>query len=382
MNKKVLQLRSSVGFFGAENVIMEAAKAIAGSPYEPIIGVLENSHNPHTELATVAKKNGIAGKVFPCAGRFSVQTAAAVRQYMTKNDIGIVHAHGYKADFYALFATLNTGCKRVATIHPWLIESNRASSAKFYMTFDQALLRSFHGIVAISDEMRDQVVRNGMKPACVVTIENGIDLQRFAAVQNMAQARKDFGIPDGVRVIGAVGRLSEEKGHAVLLTAAKYLVAEFPDLCFLLVGDGPEREKLAQQTAAMGLQKNVIFAGVCSDIPKALAVMDIFVLPSLTEGLPMALLEAMAAKKSIVATAVGSIPRVIRHQENGMIVSPNHAPALSEAVTALLKNETNARRFAESAFKDAQAFSAETMGKKYVELYDQLTEPKSDGAIH
>ena len=382
MAKKVLQLRSSVGFFGAENVIMEVAKAIVGSPYEPIIGVLENSHNPHTELAAVAQKNGVASAVFPCDGRFSMQTTAAVRQYMVENDIDIIHAHGYKADFYALLATLNSGCKRVATIHPWLIESNRASSAKFYMAFDKALLRSFHGVVAISDEMRAQVVRDGMKPARVVTIENGIDLQRFAKVQNIPRARKDFSIPHGARVIGAVGRLSEEKGHAVFLAAAKLLIAEFPNLCFLLVGDGPEREKLTRQVVQMGLQKNVIFAGVCSDIPKALSVMDIFVLPSLTEGLPMALLEAMAAKKTIVATAVGSIPRVIQNQENGLIVPPNQAPALAEALAALLKNETNARRFADNAFKDVQAFSAETMGKKYVELYDQLIEPKSNGIVH
>jgi len=382
MRKKVLQLRSSVGFFGAENVIMEVAKAIVSSPYEPIIGVLENSHNPHTELAAVAKKNGVANKVFTCDGRFSMQTASAVRQYMMENEIDIVHAHGYKADFYALFATLNTGCKRVATIHPWLIESSRASSAKFYMAFDKALLRSFHSIVAISDEMREQVVRDGMKPARVVTIENGIDLQRFAAVQNIAPARQDFGIPTGARVIGAVGRLSEEKGHAVFLAAAKSLVAEFPDLCFMLVGDGPERVKLTQEAAAMGVQKNVIFTGVCSDIPKALAVMDIFVLPSLTEGLPMALLEAMAAKKTIVTTAVGSIPRVIRNRENGVTVAPNDAQALAEALAVLLNNRKDALRFADYAFKDVQAFSAETMGRKYVELYDQLIEPKSNGVIH
>lgn len=379
MSRKILQLRSSVGFFGAENVIMEVAKAIVDSPYEPIIGVLENSHNPHTELAAVAKKNGVANKVFPCDGRFSRQTATAVRQYMVENEIDIVHAHGYKADFYALFATLNTSYKRVATIHPWLIESNRASSAKFYMAFDKALLRSFHSIVAISEEMREQVVRDGMKPARVVTIENGIDLQRFTAAQNVAQACQDFGIPAGARVIGAVGRLSEEKGHAVLLAAAKSLVAEFPDLCFLFVGDGPEREKLMQEAASLGLQRHVIFAGVCSDIPKALAIMDIFVLPSLTEGLPMALLEAMAAKKPIIASGVGSLPRVIRHQENGMLVPPNNALALSQALAVLLNNEKNALRFADNAFKDVQSFSAATMGKKYVKLYDQLIEHKSNG---
>ena len=380
--KKVLQLRSSVGFFGAENVIMEVAKAIVHSPYEPIIGVLENSHNPHTEMAQVAQKNGVASKVFPCDGRFSMQTAGAVRQYMLDNDIAIVHAHGYKADFYALFATLHTGRKRVATIHPWLMESNCMSSAKFYMALDKALLRSFHRIVAISDEMRDEVVRDGMKPGRVATIENGIDLQRFAATPNVASARRDFGIPAGARVIGAVGRLSKEKGHAVLLAAAKSLVGKFPDLCFMLVGDGPEREKLTQEVAALGLQKNVIFTGVCSDIPKALAAMDIFVLPSLTEGLPMALLEAMAAKKVIVATAVGSIPRVIRNQENGVTVPPNDTPAIAQALADLLRDPQTALRFADRAYDAVQPFSAETMGKQYVKLYDQLLERKPNGIIH
>ena len=183
-------------------------------------------------------------------------------------------------------------------------------------------------------------------------------------------------------MIGAVGRLSEEKGHAVLLAAAESLVAEFSDLCFMLVGDGPQREKLTQEVAAMGLQKNVLLTGVCSDIPKALAVMDIFVLPSLTEGLPMALLEAMAAQKTIVATAVGSIPRVLRNQENGVTVPPNDAPALSAALAALLNHRQSALRFAERAYADVQSFSAATMGRKYVKLYDQLIEHKSNGVIH
>lgn len=367
----ILQLRSSVGFYGAENVIIEIAKSISGSPYKSLIGILENSHNPHTELAAVAQKYNLVSQVFQCDGRFSKRTTKTLRQFLFKQDIKILHTHDYKADFYASLATFNSDIKRVATIHPWLGVDHQIT-AKFYATLDKQILRSFHRLVAISTEMHAQLVQYGLPISKLVTIENGIDLCRFTLNINKNEARKQFRLPLGTTVIGTIGRLSEEKGHALLLRAAQLLVADFPDLTIMILGDGPLRQQLSKEVEALNLQKHVVFTGVCSDIPKALTAMDIFALPSFTEGLPMTLLEAMAARKPIVASAVGSIPRLIRNQENGLTVQPHDAQALYEALAYLIRQPAHASRFASKAQTDVQLFSAAGMGKKYIKLYDEL----------
>lgn len=367
----ILQLRSSVGFYGAENVIIEIAKSISGSPYKSTIGILENSHNPHTELAAIAQKYNLVSQVFQCDGRFSTRTAKTLRHFLFKHDIKILHTHDYKADFYARLATFNSNIKRVATIHPWL-GVDQQITAKFYAALDKQVLRSFHRLVAISTEMHAQLVQDGLPISKLITIENGIDLCRFTLNINQNEARQQLRLPLGTTVIGTIGRLSEEKGHALLLRAAQLLVADFPDLTIMVLGDGPLRQQLSKEVEALNLQKHVVFTGVCSDIPKALTAMDIFALPSFTEGLPMTLLEAMAARKPIVASAVGSIPRLIRNQENGLTVQPHDAQALYEALAYLIRQPGHASRFASQAQADAQLFSAAGMGKKYIKLYDEL----------
>lgn len=371
--KKILQLRSSIGFYGAENVVMELAKGLLNSEYLPIVGVLQNSHNPHVEMVKVAKEYGIENKVFPCSGRFSIRTTMAIRRFALDNDIKIVHAHGYKADFYAYFATLGTKVKRIATCHPWLDKSG-GFQIKIYTGLDKLfLVPRFHRLVAISDEMRKEILHTTVSPSKIITIQNGVDLKRFSGTATISEARKRFGIPEATRVIGTVGRLSTEKGHACLLRAAQFLLADFTDLAFMFVGDGPQREPLAKQVADWGLQKKIFLTGICTNIPQALAAMEIFALPSLTEGLPMALLEAMAARKAIVATSVGTVPEVIRHNYSGLLVSPDDPFALAASIKYLLEHPLESKVMGERAHSAAvAAFSTERMAQNYVDLYDEL----------
>ena len=105
-NIKILQLRSSIGFFGAENVVAELAKQLSNNSYHPIVGVIKNSRDPHIELAEVAERYNIETKIFKCTGQFDLRTAIAIRNFIKQRDIDIIHAHGYKANFYTLLATL------------------------------------------------------------------------------------------------------------------------------------------------------------------------------------------------------------------------------------------------------------------------------------
>jgi len=373
--KGILQLSSNVGFFGAENVIFELAKELSRMDYQPVVGVFRNTQNPHVELAEVTQKHNIEAKVFDCNGRFDLRTIFSIKDFVKRNNIRIIHSHGYKTNMYALLAGQSENVPLIATCHPWITPTFKM---KMYAWLDKIWLNRFDKIVAISDEVRMKILGRGVDETKVLIIDNGIDIRRFGKNFDINPIRQEFNIKPEAQVIGTIGRLSEEKGHALFINAAKMLLDDFANLFFIIVGDGPFREKLQKQAVELGLQNHLLFTGICNDIPKILALMDIFVLPSLTEGLPMVLLEAMAAKKPIIATNVGDIPRVIQQNETGLLVRPNDVYGLKEAITTLLNHKDKAVSLAQKAYsKVAQDFSSECMARKYLEIYEDLLEKYS-----
>ena len=367
---KILQLRSSVGFFGAENVIAELSKQLSEYGYHTIIGVLENSKSPHIELAKVAEQYNLETKIFKCTGQFDFSTAISIRTFIKEQDIDIIHSHGYKANFYALLATLIKNVSLIATCHPWIKINLKV---KIYSWFDKLLLNRFNRIVVISEEIKQDILKSGVSENKVTVIDNGIDISRFSNKHKSNDFLKEYNIKPAKKIIGTIGRLSEEKGQKFFIEAAKVLLEKYPDLFFMIVGDGPLKEELQTKALHYRIQDHLIFTGISDNIPKILAGMDIFVLPSLTEGLPMVLLEAMAAKKPIIATDVGAIPRVISDRKSGHLIKPGNTNELIEALTILLNDQSYTSRIAQNGYETAiNKYSAKEMTKKYVEIYEQL----------
>src|SRR5208337_4639218 len=150
-------------------------------------------------------------------------------------------------------------------------------------------------------------IDSGISPTKVHIVNNGISLDCFSSIHHN-NIRKDLGISDTSTVIGTVGRLSSEKGHRVLLHIAKKILETHPEAVFLVVGDGPLKPMLEKEFSS----PSIIFTGSRKDLAELYSQMDIFVLPSLTEGLPMVILEAMASKTPIISTRVGAIPTVLK----------------------------------------------------------------------
>lgn len=176
-------------------------------------------------------------------------------------------------------------------------------------------------------------------------IRNGVDVRRFA---NAVADRQSLGLGSGP-VVGAVARLHPVKGHSVLLQAFAGVKAKFPNAQLLIVGDGEERAKLAGLTKELGIDDAVVFLGSRRDIPELLAAMDVVVLPSLAEGLPLSLLEAMAAAKLIVATDVGAVSNVIRNNETGLLVPPSDPGAITGATIRILTDTELQRKLSTAA---------------------------------
>jgi glycosyltransferase involved in cell wall biosynthesis len=209
--------------------------------------------------------------------------------------------------------------------------------------------------VANCDAAREALLQaERPRPETVCVLENGVDLDRFAAIAPLS-AR-----PGPLDRVGVVANLRHVKGLDVLLDAAARLLRDHPGLSLRIAGAGPEREALARQAAALGVEKAVTFLGSVTDVPAFLAEVDVAVLPSRAEGMSNAVLEYMAAGRAVVATSVGSNARLLGHGAHGLLVPPGDAGALADAVGLLLADRERAcelgaagRRFVEVEFSRA-----------------------------
>jgi len=180
-------------------------------------------------------------------------------------------------------------------------------------------------------------------------------------------------VGDDEQVVIAVGRLSCQKGHAVLFDAVPDILRRFPKTVFVLVGDGPARQELARQAERMGIQRRVRFLGTRPDVFRLLAAADVFVMPSLSEGMPVALLEAMGMGLPLVASALDGIASVITDGEQGVLVPPGDAEALAVALQELLARPELRRQLGERARRHVRAhYTLDRMCEQYEELFLQF----------
>ena len=280
---RVMHLISSSGFLGAENVVLELALQSRKTGLDVQIGVMVNAENPNLELAEIAAKNGFNVTVHQCSGRLDKRVIGVIKGLIHDNGIDIVHSHNYKSNFYAWRALCGTPCKWVITNH------GRRSGFRLllYNLADAFVARHADRVIAVSDRIFRMLRCAGVPDCKVRIIDNGIDTDRFAGRQPPEGLEVSLGIPADALVIGSVGALTLEKGHVYLLRASSAVLERFPLAVFLIIGDGPERAALKKEACKLGISEHVVFAGKRKDIPELLNIMDIFVLPSLQEGLPI-----------------------------------------------------------------------------------------------
>lgn len=207
--------------------------------------------------------------------------------------------------------------------------------------------------LAVSQETRDFYARFGLPKKKTTVVYNGLDLTPFAHV---VPTIKSTG---GTFLLGYVARLRKERGHRLLFKAMKDMVAQQPQLKLLLVGDGPYREPLERCVERYGLSSHVEFLGFRKDIPEVLASLDLYVHPSLYEGMSNALLEALAAGCAIVTTDIPENRELVEHEKTGLLVKPKNASALAQAIASLFHNEPQRTKLSAAAQQRAQNFDIE-----------------------
>jgi len=252
--------------------------------------------------------------------------------------------------------------------HPWLLRPKRSAHRMLYRWGSRVV----NGVIAVSDETAESFLREvGGVDDRVTIVYNAVDTDRFPAVRHATYIRRELGIDRDAHVMTMVGTFKRQKSHEHLITAVGKVAPHFPELRILLVGDGELREDCERQVRNMGLENEILFLGTRRDVPELLAASDSFVLSSLWEGLPLALIEAMASELPVVATAVSGSRFAVVDGITGRLVAPGDPDELANAIEGLLADPERAAAMGrEGRARAEQLFSAQAQASQLISLFE------------
>ena len=342
---KVLHVVDSLELGGLERVVTDLA--IAQRDVEEGVAVFSISDTGgHRDTLEAAGIRVIQGGKRRTA---DLGVLRRLRRAVHELDADIVHAHNFVPNYYAAAALLAIG-RRPALVTTCHDMGFRLSDRKLRTLFRLSLSRTAR-VAMVGRQVHRRFVDAGtVDPSMTTVILNGVDTARFNGGDLRRQAaRRALQLPPEALVVGAVGRLVALKNHAALVAAMPALLAAFPQLVLVLAGDGPLHDSLESQARALGIAGQVRFLGARGDIAAILPAFDVFALPSLTEGLSIALLEAAACGLAIVASKVGGNPEIIADGVRGLLVAPGDAEALRECLRQMLGDASLRQRFGDAA---------------------------------
>jgi glycosyltransferase involved in cell wall biosynthesis len=308
--------------------------------------------------------------------RFDPRILSDLVRLMRERKAEILHVHGYAAADFGRLAARATGAALV--LHEHFADPRMPA---YQGVADRLLARLTDRAIAVSRSTRDFLVGQRFVPASRVRlIWNGAPLDEFVPVSadQARRVRRELGIGHDAPVVGTIGRLSPQKGLAYLLQAAPAVAAAHSSVRFLIVGDGELRQPLEDEAHRLGLRDRVLFAGHRTDVRDLLGAIDVLALPSLYEGTPLALFEAMAAGKAIVASAVDGCAEILEEGRTAFLVPPGDAPALSRALVSLLGDAGRRQALSEAARTASRQYDIATCVTQMQELYDEVLAETSE----
>jgi glycosyltransferase involved in cell wall biosynthesis len=364
---RVLQLISSGGYYGAENMLLNLAQSQKSIGCDPCLLLFYNVHQPNVELYERARSRGISVRMLRCEGRADLRAIREIREYIRTDQVDLIHTHGYKADLYGYLAARREAKPIVATCHNWV---GGTAALGIYNRLDRMALRKFNGVAAVSNAVAAQLRDARIAENKIHTIANGIDIEKFCGAEPAW-----FGSsPDAKqKTVGIVARLDLQKGFEYLLQAIAGLTSTHPDLRLVIVGEGPDQGAIQSMADRLNLIPRIVFAGQRGDMANVYAGFHIFVLPSLNEGLPMTVLEAMASSRPVIASKVGAIPTVVRDGETGLLVDPKDVVGLRASLDRLLSDPALSSRLATQGHDWVRRhFTSDAMAENYLRMYESV----------
>ena len=367
MTQTIVYFVDSAVFGGSEQALLHLLSGLDRQRWKPIL-----FHHDEPEIAPLlngAQKLGVQARVVPRMQGLQTITALPVflRQIRLEHP-AVFHAHlsWLLSCKYGLVAA---ALARVPAVIATMQQFMHPPWGRTVYLQQQMVTRCVDQYIAVSGAVSHQLQQTFNVPGQKIrVIHNGIPSAHFAR-QPDPKLKAELSRGKTLPIVLTVARLDRQKGHSTLFAA----IRQVHDATFVLAGDGPEKDALAALAYESGIQDRVIFLGDRRDIPELLACCDLFVLPSIYEGLPLSILEAMAAGKAVVATAVGGTPEIVIDGETGVLVPPGDPAALAGAIQSLLSDPNRVQKIGSAGRAlVAKEFSSDGMVERIHQVYEDL----------
>lgn len=354
-----MQVIYSLEIGGSEKLALTILSNLNRDIFQPSVCALDFGGG----LIEDFKRNNIPYHIL-CRKGFEPRLFHRIYKLLKKNRIDIIHTHHFTQIFYSIFPAKLAGVKIVHTEHEYFTYLDDPLKRVLIKPFSM-LCEKF---TVVGPEVADYFIQEiGVPKNRVFTIPNGIDIQKFDIKSD--SIRQELGFQEDEIVFGIVARLEKEKDHRTLMNAFKLAENQIPQIRLLIVGDGSLRKELEDYAKHMKISDKVLFLGT-KDIPELLSAIDVFVLSSIEEGLPISLVEAMAARKPVISTNVGSIKHLIQNEINGILVPPKNEMAIGNAMLRLTRNPGLRKEMGEKGHKiAAESFRLSHMIQQYEDIY-------------
>ena len=379
---RIMHLNSYIGYDGPGRGIIGQAKYTDKTKFQNIICEIKSTK--HSDFIKELKNHNCEHVSLNRNKFYDLSIIIKLIILLKKYEIDILNTHNAVACWYGNIAARISGIPVVFTLRGLQTENYKYLLKRSFLYIPVILLDRFtmmfaDKVVAVSDELRKTYIENEKLPSKkIITIHNAIDLEPFNINYDTMSWRKKLGIRMNAIVVGIVGHLVELKGHECLIKAARIIAQKYDNIKFLAVGDGPLKNDLINKTKKYGISELFIWCGSVKDVIPLLSIMDIFVLPSLTEGLSRALMESMAMGMPSVCSAIDGNLEAVVDGETGFIFPVNDHESLADKLLFLIGNEKLRKEMGEKAQARAkEKFDMRTLTCTYEELYVELISARS-----
>lgn len=342
-------------------LVSRIASSLDGNRFMSIVGLFASGW-----LKERCESLGLPTVVIPMEGQWDFRWIVRCCRVVRRQNISLIHAHEFRANVFGAVVAKLCGIPLVGTVHGKNYYPDHAKRRVAYRWASRAT----HMVAVSHDLQRFLEERIGIPHDRITVIHNGVDMLPQRSSDQIRQLRSEFGIGEDAFLLGIVGSLYPVKGHAYLFKALGPVLAQYPETRLLVIGQGELEQTLKQQVANLGIDKAVSFLGLRNDVPRLLPVLDLFVLPSLSEGLSVALLEAMSAGVPVLASNVGGNPEIVIDGETGYLAPPERSEELSARILELVRNWKLTQSCGERGREwVAQEFTTARMLERYQNLY-------------
>lgn len=358
---------------GPEKTILNSPRFLEPNGYRALCAYLHPPGDPGIDrLKKKADDLGAAFVAIPDRGPLDGRVVRRLLAICRERRVAIWHGHDYKSNAIGLALRRFWPMRLVTTVHGWGVVVGRTP---LYYAIDRFCLRFYDRVVCVSEDLLATCVKSGVRQQRCTLIENAIDEQQYRRLIPVADAKRRLGLATDRLLVGAVGRLSQEKGFDCLITAVDQLNRQGTQLDLVIAGEGDERPRLESLIRGLGREQEIRLLGQQQSLLDWYSACDLFALSSIREGLPNVVLEAMAMEVPVVATNIAGVPRLIEHDVTGILVPPSDPVALASALRQLATNvDLRSRLIGAARRKIEQKFGfarrMEKMRKVYEEVLD------------